>query len=170
MRGLIGGLLPERWRRKAESEPTKKCRKRLLYYGSRVPDNLITPELEASEGVSRVENRFPWPSLGMPPRLEGCSWGCKNPSKRTSHFAANCVTEVIEAPSTPTSSVLVMHLACNHFIHHSIHHQDLSQELKMIFLPCFSRGRSTPSPSEAVPMLARTQPIWPSSRRSAVKI
>ena len=45
----------------------------------------------------------------------------KNPSKRTNHAAGNCVTEVIEAPSTPTSSVSpypLMHLACNRFIHH----------------------------------------------------
>ena len=61
MRGLIGGYDPnagegrhksarEQGDLQPEGEPTKKCRKRLPYYGSRDADNLIIPRVR---GVRR---------------------------------------------------------------------------------------------------------------------
>ena len=43
--------------------------------------------------------------LAVPARF-GSPQTPKNPSKRTNHFTANCVAEVIEATSTPTSLCL----------------------------------------------------------------
>lgn len=68
MRGLIGGFDPnagegrhksarEQGDLQTKSDPTKKCRKRLLYYGTprrRDTDNLISPRVEGPEGVSTL--------------------------------------------------------------------------------------------------------------------
>ena len=63
-----------------------------------------------------------------------------------------------------------MHLACNHFIHHFLHHPTLVTRTENYSITPLTRPFHTVTQLRQCPMLARTQQIWLFSRRSAVKI